>query len=256
MGICTSCGSEGPCETRFVAVGSLTIYKVKSEESMYKNRDGIRIWEVGVCPKCLPLARLAYMDGKIRSARNETIGSFVALLLGPIGLPLLILLDPFPHPQGVVESMITGPQTFMALAALCAVLLAFVVGLVATPLNVRKLIRLRNERNSFNAIDGVPAEWLDRSAEGEIDRIFSLVTGKRKKRSAEYPVALDRFPLPVFKPVKAYVAGAQSVGLACEIAPQSDIRTWKSHLKLSTAPSREEVLGKLPEEWRSLDPEE
>jgi hypothetical protein len=97
--------------------------------------------------------------------------------------------------------------------------------------------------------DVVPDEWVERCFEGEADRILALLRNTRKKRRGvgdRSPVPVGAFPLPDFKELTQL--SEQERG---STPPAKGGKVSKIWVRLKTvSKSREDLIVKLPEEWK------
>jgi hypothetical protein len=128
---CSLCGNQGRHDIRYAAIVARTHYEGKWERK-HVATGGVAIWELHICPICMPRARLSHADREIRSARSTALAGMAAFLAGIASIVISNLTHQhyhlFQHHRDLAEDVITGQVSGMEMMFLLAVGLALTAG--------------------------------------------------------------------------------------------------------------------------------
>jgi hypothetical protein len=254
MKTCSICGKKGQHETRCATVAASSMYSTSNSLSHYIHTDGMTIWESSICTACMPIARLKYLDGRIRSAATTALLGLASLLVATAGF---VWLGPTSSGRGPVdflqEAFWTGQDMLRSLCLAFFFILGAGMVIVGTAMAVSRWV----SRARMTDLDVVPDEWIKRCFEGDFKRKLEMRRldmrkGAKKNGSDATAPSLSAkdFPLPAFKKIEQLSAEDRKQAVAHGGAASD--RQWRVIRVYDK--TREEFLADPSAEWRKLMP--
>lgn len=207
---CLLCGKRGQHETRFAVISANCTYSVPQpvtplgtsvrqmqplDRKIYSHSHGLAIWEMHICPGCLPKSWVSYLHKSIRTALGWALLNFLIFLLGLAGMI---------WGKEILGPPSQGDNRFIFIWFVVGI----IVGAIVAFAYARKVLSGWKTLRGITQNILVPAEWVDKCFKGEAEKILTQLVNARKKGktgASKIPlISVESFPLPAFKGIEQF----------------------------------------------------